>query len=238
MRYIAKSLSIIILSSVSAFAQAAVVIPDAFLTSDAQFSGDVGQAAAELERFDVPAPVNPFVEPGKDSSETADPYVYLPIQVRMVYEYEYTSSEFLGSKRVTVEYKGYSEKDSLTNASITYYNKNGVKNYEFQIKVNPNGLSVSDTILAGVARIEIPFPLFKGKEWTENSDKNRVSTFSAKTSLPAGNFAGCLRITTKLGGGDAGSAERIYAPGIGLVSETITAEDKQESLKLISFSTN
>ena len=36
-------------------------------------------------------------------------------------------------------------------------------------------------------------------------------------------------------GGDAGSAERYYAPGVGLVYEQITAEESQQTLKLVSY---
>jgi hypothetical protein len=44
-----------------------------------------------------------------------------------------------------------------------------------------------------------------------------------------------MKVTTKIGGGDAGSAERYYAPGIGLVYEEVRGEDVQETIKLISW---
>jgi len=53
--------------------------------------------------------------------------------------------------------------------------------------------------------------------------------------VPAGAYNGCLKITTRLSGGDAGSAERYYAPGVGLVYERINSEDRQETLKLTSY---
>lgn len=227
------SLTMLFISfSVSAQNPAENAIKRIFSATDSQIA-----TFAFLENyngFEIPTPSGFTVESSKNSSETANPYLYLPITVKAVYEYEYTSSEFQGSKKVVVEYNGYSEKDSLTYASITYYNKNGQRTYDYTIKIANNGIVVSDTILAG-PRIEIPFPLFKGKEWTENADKNRVSTFSAKTSVPAGNFENCLKIVTKIGGGDAGVAERYYAANIGLVLESVNAEDKQEALKLVSF---
>lgn len=231
----AAKLSLVIVSlagyiSAQDFAEKA--IKKTFSATDGQMAPFI--SLENYKGFEIPSPSGFSVEQNKNSSETADPYVYLPISVKAVYEYEYTSSEFQGSKKVIVEYKGYSEKDSLTSASITYYNRNGQKTSDFTLKISNNGILASDTILAG-ARIEIPFPLFKGKEWTENSDKNRVSTFSAKASVPAGNFENCLKIITKIGGGDAGIAERYYAQNVGMVLENISAEDKQETLKLVSF---
>ncbi len=231
----AKLLSITVSLAFSVSAQdfAENAIRKTFSATDGQMAPFI--SLENYKGFEIPSPAGFSADPSKNSSETADPYLYLPISVKAVYEYEYTSSEFQGAKKVVVEYKGYSEKDSLTAASITYYNRNGQKTYDFTIKIANNGLIVSDTILAG-ARVEIPFPLFKGKEWTENADKNRVSTFSAKASVPAGSFENCLKIITKIGGGDAGVAERYYAPNVGLVLESVNAEDKQETLKLVSFS--
>jgi len=209
--------------NISAQDLASKAIEKAFSVTDRQI-----MSVGDYKGFEIPSPVGFSVEVSKNSSQTADPYLYLPISIKGVYEYEFTSSEFQGAKKVIVEYKGYSEKDSMAIASITYFNKNGKKTYDFTLKIAQNGIVASDTILAG-ARVEIPFPLFKGKEWTENSDKNRVSTFSAKVSVPAGTFDNCLKITTKIGGGDAGFSERYYAPGKGLVMETVNAEDKQET---------
>ncbi|GAB4033793.1 MAG: hypothetical protein Fur0012_13800 [Elusimicrobiota bacterium] len=216
-------------SGLSAQGLADRAIEKAFSATDSQII-----SVGNYKGFEVPSPTGFSVDATKSSSETADPYLYLPISIKGVYEYEFTSSEFQGTKKVVVEFKGYSEKDSMASASITYFNKNSQKSNDFTLKIADNGIISSDTVLAG-ARIEIPFPLFKGKEWTENSDKNRVSTFSAKISVPAGNFENCLKITTRIGGGDAGVAERYYAPNLGLVMETVNAEDKQETLRLVSF---
>jgi len=235
MKYIAKLSIILSITAGSAFSQiSAPEIKNFFNTSDIQLNDVFNQGLKISEKFEIPIPSLPYLDTSKNSSESLDPYNYLPIFNRVVYEYEYTSSEFIGNKKVVVEFKGYSEKDSLTNVTITYYNKKGTKIVDYTIKISPSGLISSDSILGG-SRIELPIPLFKDKQWTENSNNNRITSINAKVQTQAGTFLNCLKVYTRIGGGDAGSAERYYAPGIGLVMENVNAEDKQESIKLVSF---
>jgi len=210
-----------------------VKLKDVFSLTDSQIKPFLDEAVKNSKAFSVPEPV-PYYETNKNSSETQDPYLYLPIFTKAIYEYEFTSSEFSGTKKVVVEYKDYSEKDSQASATIYFYNKKEVKTFDLNIKIKNNGLFVTGSILEG-ARTEIPIPLFKGKEWSENSNKNRVSSFSARIQTPAGNFENCLKIVTAIAGGDAGNAERYYAPNIGLIYEKISAEDKQELIRLVSY---
>lgn len=65
----------------------------------------------------------------------------------------------------------------------------------------------------------LPLPLAIGDSWSEGNLKCTVASFDATTRVPAGEFKNCLRIAYLIAAGDAGSGERFYAPGIGLVRE-------------------
>lgn len=62
-------------------------------------------------------------------------------------------------------------------------------------------------------------PLTIGDSWSEGNLKCEIASFEATTTVPAGEFKHCLRIAYLIAAGDAGSGERFYAPGIGLVRE-------------------
>lgn len=236
MRYIAKLSFITALFAVSASAQTGVnpSLEAFFSASGAEFSADIPQAMKQAEGIVIPPPAFPYDNPEKASSEVADHYLYMPIQYKMVYVYEHRSSEFPETRKAVVEYKGYSAKDSMVYGVITFYEKNSVKTRNFHIKTTSNGIFVSDSLTSG-PRTEIPTPLFQGQVWRENYLTSRVTSFEAKASVPAGNFTDCLGITARIGGADPGSDDRIYAPGIGLVAENVTTENRQESFKLISY---
>ena len=183
------------------------------------------KAQAGMPAFSVPAPVS--ISPDRASDTPAGDY--LPLKKRAVYDYEYTSSEFTGPKAIRIEYLDYSEKDATVRVNMVIFSNGKAKPkvVNFIMTATQAGIRSSDSPLAG-ARLEIPFPLVYNQTWNEGSDRNRVAALNAKVAVPAGTYNGCLKITTKLGGGDSGAAERYYAPGVGLVYEQIISEDRQE----------
>jgi len=170
----------------------------------------------------------------KSSQNVVDHFKYMPIFKKARYEYEYESTNFTGKKKVIVEFKGYSEKDALASASITYFNKKDAKTIEYSIKITEKGILATDSIL-GNERIEIPIPLFKDKRWTENGNENRVIGFSSKIQTPYSNFDNALKILTNVSNSEAGKIERYYAENIGLVKEVIKIEDKTDILTLVNY---
>jgi hypothetical protein len=78
-------------------------------------------------------------------------------------------------------------------------------------------------------------PLTYNMTWNEGSDRSRVAALNAKVTVPAGAYNGCLKISTRLNGGEAGTAERYYAPGVGLVYEQVISEDRQDTIKLTAY---
>ncbi|OGR41848.1 MAG: hypothetical protein A2X35_11085 [Elusimicrobia bacterium GWA2_61_42] len=190
------------------------------------------KASQTMPPFTVPPPVSISGDNRASDTPAAD---YLPLNQRAVYEYEYTSSEFTGVKTVRVEYLEYSQAERSVKVNMIIFaarSKPRVSN--FVVTAGPAGIRSSDSPLSG-PRLEIPFPLAYNQVWNEGSDRNRVAALNAKAAVPAGTFDGCLKITTKLGGGDSGAAERYYAPGVGLVYEQIISEDRQEAIRLTSY---
>ncbi len=181
-------------------------------------------------KFELPTPQIQLIN--KNSTETYDPYIYLPIFKKIKYEYSYKSTNFIGEKKIEVEFVEYSEKELLTKATITYYNKKDVKRKDFEFRVSEKGIIATDSIIGG-KRIEIPIPLFKDKRWTENGNENRVIGFSSKVETPYGSFNNCLKILTNIKGNEVGKRERYYAPGIGLVKEILKVEERVDIIELV-----
>ncbi|MCM2268005.1 MAG: hypothetical protein NDI60_09575 [Elusimicrobiales bacterium] len=219
----------LLLSPLCVFAQAGAL--DAVLArTDAALAADFYRAAQQMPAFGVPPPVSISDERYSDTP-AAD---YLPLNKRAVYEYEYTSSEFTGVKTIRIEFMEYSEAARTAQVNMIIFNKTKPKVSNFVMTAGPDGIRSSDSPIAG-PRLELPFPLAYNQVWNEGSDRNRVAALNAKVAVPAGVYNGCLKITSKLGGGDAGSAERYYAPGVGLVYEQIAAEDSQQTIKLTAY---
>ena len=221
----------LILAPLGVFAQAGA-IENVLARTDSALAADFLKAAAGMQPFTVPPPVSISPDQGRASDTPAADY--LPLNKRSVYEYEYTSSEFTGVKTIRLEYTGYSQTEHTVQVSMIIFNKTKPRVSNFVMTADASGIRSSDSPLSG-PRLELPFPLAYNQVWNEGSDRNRVAALNAKISVPAGTYSGCLRITTKLGGGDAGSAERYYAPGVGLVYEQINAEDSQQTIKLTSY---
>lgn len=66
--------------------------------------------------------------------------------------------------------------------------------------------------------VEFKGPVVLGTRWYAGSDECWIDGFDGVAETPAGRFTGCLRVAYLIAGGDGGSGERLYAPGVGLVS--------------------
>ena len=229
MKKFAISLLVALAAPLGAAAQNAA-LDGALSRTDAVLAAEFARAAQDMTPFTVPPPVS--ISDGRYTDTPAADY--LPLDKKAVYEYEYTSSEFTGVKVVRVEFLDYSDAEKSVRINMVIFNKTKPKVSNFSIASTPAGISASDSPLYG-PRVEIPFPLTYNMTWNEGSDRSRVAALNAKVTVPAGTYNGCLKIVTRLGGGDAGSAERDYAPGVGLVYEQVNAEDHQETIKLTSY---
>lgn len=213
--------------SAPAFAQYSQVMESVLQNTDPQIAGPV-IVVGNNDSFSIPEPL--ILRPENKDSATE----FFPMIKNRIYEYEYTSSEFLGTRRLTIEYLEYSEKENYLTARLTAYNRTTPWVEDYSVHFKGDGLYATSSPLGG-PRLEVPLPLYQNRSWSEGSFYNRVTSLRYRTSVPAGDFEGCLKILSKIGGGDAGSAYRIYAPGVGLVEEALSAEDRQDHIRLVAI---
>ncbi len=210
-----------------AFAQYERVMEDVLRNTDPQIAGPV-IVVGDGDSFSIPEPL--ILRPENKAPVTE----FFPMLKNRIYEYEYTSSEFLGSRKLTIEYLDYSEKEGFLTARLTAYNRTTPWVEDYSLRFKGDGLYATSSPLGG-PRLEMPLPLYQNRSWTEGAYYNRVTSLKHKTTVPAGTFEGCVKILSKIGGGDAGSAYRVYAPGVGLVEEALSAEDRQDHIRLVSI---
>lgn len=83
---------------------------------------------------------------------------------------------------------------------------------EFSVVKDASGVRVD-------AVLELPEPPALGASWEAAGDSCRIAALDGVVEAPGGRFTACLRVAYLIAGGDAGSGERFYAPGVGLVRE-------------------
>ncbi|MEW5951220.1 MAG: hypothetical protein GX447_01845 [Elusimicrobia bacterium] len=164
------------------------------------------------------------------------PKDYFPLKEKTRYEYSYKSTEFDGEAKVFIDIlkvSGKADKQvaearmtfTLRDTSITLY----------KIKKDKKWVITEDGIVIG-GRKEFPLPVKEGIKWDEYPDANEIVSLTDKLSIKAGKFSDCLKVLTKIAGGDAGTAVRYYAPSVGYVFEDYSAEDKTCKVELLSVS--
>lgn len=82
-------------------------------------------------------------------------------------------------------------------------------------------------------RQEFPLPPRPGVRWDAPPLACEVAGLDADVEVPAGAFAGCLKVSYLVAGGDAGCGDRYYAPGVGLVREDCSEESDPFELRLV-----
>jgi hypothetical protein len=247
-----SSLLIITLLTFAVSANAAnssTLLEDILSNTDSQM---IPEVKSSLEMFDAIAEIIPEAKNSKYHTEflpdpqdpenkgekiTGAAMDYYPINQRMTYNYEYTSTDFLGTKYVTFEFINYSEKDNSVKVNVTIIKGNKSSKMTYDLTLAYDGIYSTNSFLEG-PRLEMPNSIYRGKAWSQGANKNWISSVKSRVDVPAGHFEECVRIKTRIGDGDAGSAVRYYSRGVGLLYEEWQAEDKVETLKLISYSIN
>ncbi len=82
--------------------------------------------------------------------------------------------------------------------------------------------------------LELPSSPAPGARWARPPREYFVEGLDGAVETPAGRFSGCLRVGYLIAAGDAGSGERLYAPGVGLVYEKCSAEAEPYSTKIVA----
>lgn len=185
------------------------------------------RAAVQDRQFAAPVPA-----PVENSKAAPGPELYAPVHRDGIYNYEYTSTEFTGTKTLRLEFGAFSYRDSSVTATKTVFNMNTPQVTTFKVHFTRRGIEADGSPLGG-PRLEIPSPLTYNQTWDEGGDHSRVAAVNTEIKTASGIHKGCVRIITRLAGG--GTINRYYAPGVGLVAEQLLTKDKQEMISLVSY---
>ncbi|MBI2362562.1 MAG: hypothetical protein HYV15_04185 [Elusimicrobia bacterium] len=150
---------------------------------------------------------------------------YFPVAAGMFWTYEAVSAR--GRRVVRVEIVAAEASGGVTRAAGRSRVDDGAW-LEFSVVAGPDAVRVEGVV-------ELPLPPVVGAVWTAGGDSLRIASDRAAARTPAGRFTGCLRVEVLLSGGDAGSAERYYAPGLGLVRESVSEEGDPSDKALLSY---
>lgn len=82
--------------------------------------------------------------------------------------------------------------------------------------------------------VEFASPVKVGTRWASAQYEYWIESLDAAVRTPAGSFKDCLRVAYLIAGGDSGSGERFYAPGVGLVKVVESDESDPFEHELIS----
>lgn len=85
-------------------------------------------------------------------------------------------------------------------------------------------------------QLVLPMPPARGRSWDYPPRQYRMEGLDGTAAVPAGEFKGCARVSYLIAGGDAGSGERLYAPGVGLVYEACREEADPYETRLLRMS--
>lgn len=159
---------------------------------------------------------------------------YFPFVAGKKYVYRYTSSEFDGCAEASVVFLAVKcEKDEqVATVRLTVLLKGHESATVYNVVKNPAGVSSYDGIVVG-GRKEFPLPVKEGAEWDEYPDANEIVSLCEKQHVGHHSYENCLKVRTLIAGGEAGTAERYYAPGVGYIRESYHSEDLQAEVTLV-----
>jgi len=64
---------------------------------------------------------------------------------------------------------------------------------------------------------QLPLPVKLGKKWVISPREYKITSLTETVTVPAGTFKDCLQVSYLIAGGDGGSGEIDYAPGVGCI---------------------
>ena len=161
---------------------------------------------------------------------------YFPLLSGLKLTYNHTSTEFDVVELVEVVFQDVQafRTDCLARAVISRTRMGQTKTETYSVKKSAKEV-FSENGPIGWGRLEYLLPALPGKEWIEEPDKHVIASIDERIETPSGVYMKCLRVNSFLGGGDAGSAIRYYAPGVGYVYEEYSGESEGARIVLTSF---
>lgn len=90
-----------------------------------------------------------------------------------------------------------------------------------------------DSIVSADGQILLKAPLTQGAAWDEGKGwRARVDAVDLAVTVPAGSYAGCVRVVSEVGPPSAGRVTTTYCPGIGRVA--FASEDTSSSKRYVA----
>lgn len=160
---------------------------------------------------------------------------YFPLKKNTRLEYSYESTEFSGKARVFLDILNVRKNKSsdVADVRMTFILRDTHKT-EYKITKSKKWVTTADGLVIG-GRKEFPLPPKEGREWVESPDICKIVSMDAAVRVKAGKFFKCMKIVSRLSGGDSGRSERYYAPNVGYIFEKYSAEDKDCRVELVNM---
>lgn len=165
---------------------------------------------------------------------------YFPLVENSRWTYRHRSSDFRGEETVEILIEKLEPAGKTLEAKVLLTRRRPgthERKIRYRIRRSAEGVFSGGGVL-GMARQDFLYPLHRGRTWTEPPDRHVIAGLDAEIETPAGRFTGCLRVDVYLAGGDAGSAVRFYAPGVGCVHEGFSSESLSARIDLTDYSMN
>lgn len=83
---------------------------------------------------------------------------------------------------------------------------------------------------------ELGLPVKLGKKWTISPREYKITSLTETITVPAGTFKDCLEISYLVAGGDGGSGQIYFAPGVGMIRTVCAEEDDSYKIDLTRYS--
>ena len=151
---------------------------------------------------------------------------YFPVQAGRFWVYETESVR--GRRRVREEILSVVVEGATLRARGRSVIEGRAEGREFAVVQDASGVRVDGVV-------ELPEPPVLGASWEAAGDSCRVAALDGVAETPGGRFVDCLRVAYLIAGGDEGSGEKYYAPGVGLVRELRSDEADPFERVLLSW---
>jgi hypothetical protein len=151
---------------------------------------------------------------------------FFPLTKGLTLEYRTRNAESSGL--IKFEILDVAEKGNVTRAMCRRTTVWGT-----QVTVNEYPIVRDKTGVYAEKEREFPLPPVLGRKWRHYPNEYRISAFDGITSVPAGTFRNCMKVSYLIAGGDGGVGERFYAPGVGLVRENCLDEADPFEIELV-----
>lgn len=154
---------------------------------------------------------------------------YFPLKKGAVRVFAMSNAE--GSGTLTIEVLSVAKRGPVTKAKCrrtSQWAGKPAKTGTYTVTKDARG------VISG-KEVEYAAPVKVGTKWAAAQYEFWIESLASATRTRTGTFKDCLRVAYLIAGGDSGSGERFYAPGVGLVKVVESEETDPFELELIEY---